>query len=646
MKMLRTVVQAGSVGLILLLGLIGFTAITIGKIGKEVSSPLRIFGLLALVTVVGGGTVVMAQACSEPANASARVVAKGADLYQDECASCHGETGERLPVAPLDSKEFLSSRGDATLMAVISEGKGIMPAFGEARGGPFEDADVRALVAFLNDRVGRQSTGALAELGRSLFAENCATCHGPRGDRIPLAPLNARGFLDGKSDFALRQAIETGKGPMPAFSTELGGRLTDNDIAAIIASLRYQVEEQTAAAAGRGRDIYVGNCLQCHGVAGDRIPGSDLTASGYLKSLGDGAILSAISGGKGVMPGFGVNSGGTMGVPDIAALLTYLKTWSGLNATSALALTSASGLGEDLFLQNCTSCHGQEGDGVPGIHLFSKTFLERETDTVLLQTIIRGNAKGMPAWGIEAGGPLTLQQTQSILDYLKSVAAQTEDNSADSNLSSSAGENSGTKVSLTAEAVAHGEEIFMGTCIMCHGQTRDLIPTCKLTDGDWLLDRGDETLIQSITFGKGAMPSWGQAKGGPLSPSDVRDVVAFLRNAAGVGEITEEPLAAPVAESDDGSLTATLSAQGKEIFMGTCAMCHGETRDKVPTCQLANSDWLSEKTFDGVIAAITNGKPPMMPAWGESSGGPLNAAEIEAVATFVWTEAGLPKKAP
>ena len=50
--------------------------------------------------------------------------------------------------------------------------------------------------------------------------------------------------------------------------------------------------------------------------------------------------------------------------------------------------------------------------------------------------------------------------------------------------------------------------------------------------------------------------------------------------------------------------------------------------------------------FDGVIAAITNGKAPMMPGWGESSGGPLNAAEIEAVATFVWTEAGLPKKAP
>ncbi len=572
------------------------------------------------------------------------IVKLGEARYKQECLSCHGPTGERLPIAPLTSKQFLDTRGDATLLSVIAEGKGVMPAFGKARGGPFNDQEMRAVVAYLNSKAGRQSTSVLADAGGQVFTQGCARCHGPNGDRIPIAPLNAKGFLDTKTDSQIIQVVRSGKGAMPGQSKGSGGKLEEADISAVVAYLRHGVQERTAQIASRGRELYLGNCLQCHGVEGNRVSTTPLASAGYLESLGDGTILTAINEGKGVMPAFGTGAGGTMGVPDIASLLIYMKTWAGLNATSALAPAGLPGTGRDLFLRNCTACHGESGDRVPGIKLLSKEFLSRETDQVLLGTITRGNAKGMPAWGTEAGGPLSSGQIQTILDFLRSSAVSEAVTSLAPGqaVSSGAGASSGgaapaeVVVSVTQATVARGKEIFTSPdkCIMCHGETRDKIPTCKLADGQWLKDKTDATLVQSIIFGKGAMPAWGQAKGGPLNPEDVKAVVAYLKNAAGIAAIEASAGAgAPV--------TAGLAAKGKEIFMGTCIMCHGETRDKVPTCKLADSDWLKAKTFDGVVSAITNGKPPMMPTWGKAKGGPLSDDDIKAVATFLWEEAGL-----
>ncbi|MBI4201287.1 MAG: c-type cytochrome, partial [Chloroflexi bacterium] len=596
----------------------------------------RAFFLVALVALSGGGAFLLWFLIIDQGGARTDVVRQGENLYRKECASCHGPTGERLPLAPLSSKDFLASRGDATLMAVITGGKGIMPAFGSTRDGPFSDKEVQAVVAFLNHKAGRESASILAQAGGDLFSSQCAKCHGPQGDRIPIVPLSAKGFLDMRTNADLKEAIRVGKGPMPAFGINEGGKLTEEDIRAIVAFLRHRVEEQTALTASRGRDLYVGNCLQCHGAEGDRIPGSELASPLSLQSLGDGAIITAINQGTGVMPGFGTTAGGSMGIPDIASLLTYLKTWAGISATSALASPTLFGQGKDMFLRNCTGCHRETGDGVPGVRLLSKEFLARETDEVVLQTITRGNAKGMPAWGVEAGGPLTQAQIQSILDFLKSTAVSEAVSAPGANQGPLTAEPTPTvSVPMSQQAIDRGREIFLkGTCTTCHGETRDKIPTCKLAEADFLRSQGDATLINSITFGKGAMPAWGLVKGGPLSPDDVQAVVAFLKNAAGLGAVEET-------SPSNSAPSVDLVAKGKTLFTNTCAMCHGESRDKITTCKLADPEWLKAKGFDGVIKDATEGKPPMMPAWGKAKGGPLSPADILAVVTYLWDSAGL-----
>lgn len=70
-------------------------------------------------------------------------------LYETNCAECHGEFGNRLPIARLDSKEFLASIGEAGLVAATRDGKGAMPAWGKAKGGPLDDRQIVAIVQYL-----------------------------------------------------------------------------------------------------------------------------------------------------------------------------------------------------------------------------------------------------------------------------------------------------------------------------------------------------------------------------------------------------------------------------------------------------------------------------------------------------------------
>ena len=561
-------------------------------------------------------------------------VSAGRELYKAECASCHGDKGNRLPAAPMDSAEFLSSRGDATLMAVIGEGKGVMPAFGKGRGGPFNDDQIRALLAYLNSTAGRASSSLLAEDGRKVFAGNCARCHGDKGDRIPAAPLNAKGFLDMRTDSELLRIVSEGKGLMPAWSKERGGALSDEQIRSTIAYLRYNVDVDVALRARQGRELYVGNCLTCHGERGDRVPNSNLASAEYLGKIGDGTLISSISDGKGVMPGFGRAKGGSFGIPETAAMLAYLKSWAGLRASAALAGPEQVGTGRDLFVRNCTPCHGETGDKVPGVQLKSQDFLRFQTDRVVRQTIVQGNSKGMPAWGQASGGPFNDEQIDAILQFLKSSATPGTQAAAPASAPSAAVGGSGGQAS--AALVTKGKEIFTKNCVACHGESRANIPTCKLADKDWLSQKGDKGLVDAITNGKPpTMPTWGKSKGGPLGDDEIQAVAAFLKDAAGISAGGAAAAAAPAASGSAAS--PVLASKGKEIFSKNCVACHGETRDLQPTCKLADKDWLAQKGDDGLFNAITKGKTgTIMPPWE----GKIAPDDIKSIVAYLKEAAG------
>src|SRR6185437_310717 len=71
--------------------------------------------------------------------------------------------------------------------------------------------------------------------------------------------------------------------------------------------------------------------------------------------------------------------------------------------------------GGQIFMANCTTCHGANGDGVTGIALFSGHFRHATTDQELVDIIKHGiPGTPMPPWNFQDA------QAAQIVAYLRS----------------------------------------------------------------------------------------------------------------------------------------------------------------------------------------------------------------------------------
>jgi mono/diheme cytochrome c family protein len=163
-------------------------------------------------------------------------LARGQELYRENCAGCHGTNGAgdgpdvgHLAISPakFSDRAFMRAETprDAFNVIMLGRQKSGMPAWGDALS-PQQAWD---LVSYLWS-FGR--TPAEVESGRQLYAARCAGCHGANGDpATSKAPLLDRpghslaALVDGagRSDDDLFRVVSTGvpNTAMPAFATLL-----------------------------------------------------------------------------------------------------------------------------------------------------------------------------------------------------------------------------------------------------------------------------------------------------------------------------------------------------------------------------------------------------------------------------------------
>lgn len=83
---------------------------------------------------------------------------------------------------------------------------------------------------------------ALVTMGREVWANNCASCHGDDGtsDEIGTPSLNSEQFLTAATDEQVHHVIAAGVPgtDMPAWWVDFGGALTDEQIRAVVAYIR------------------------------------------------------------------------------------------------------------------------------------------------------------------------------------------------------------------------------------------------------------------------------------------------------------------------------------------------------------------------------------------------------------------------
>lgn len=89
--------------------------------------------------------------------------------------------------------------------------------------------------------------------------------------------------------------------------------------------------------------------------------------------------------------------------------------------TSVAQAASLAAEGASVYSTSCSSCHGVAGDGVIGPALNSKQFLQSATDeqaATLIAVGILGSQ--MSAYSLDFGGPLTSEQIEAVVAYLRS----------------------------------------------------------------------------------------------------------------------------------------------------------------------------------------------------------------------------------
>ena len=149
-------------------------------------------------------------------------------------------------------------------------------------------------------------------------------------------------------------------------------------------------------------------------------------------------------------------------------------------------------VGQRLFIQNCSQCHGSDAHGTTGFpNLADKDWLYGGTPAVIKETIMNGRiASGMMAWAGALGGD---QGVKEVAAYVISLSGR----------------------SVDPELAKAGKAKF-ALCAGCHGPDGQgslalgmPMGAPNLTDNTWLYGGSQRAIEESIRNGRaGVMPPW------------------------------------------------------------------------------------------------------------------------------------------
>lgn len=144
-----------------------------------------------------------------------------ASLYAQNCAGCHGATGENGPATDLANPEYEALVDDATLRKTTADGMPgtLMPAFAKSAGGTLTDKQIDVLVAGMRQQWQKpnvfggttppayaQGKPGDAQHGEQAYTAHCAICHQSSPQEI-----TGKTYLALVSDQALRTFTIAGR---------------------------------------------------------------------------------------------------------------------------------------------------------------------------------------------------------------------------------------------------------------------------------------------------------------------------------------------------------------------------------------------------------------------------------------------------
>lgn len=143
-------------------------------------------------------------------------------------------------------------------------------------------------------------------------------------------------------------------------------------------------------------------------------------------------------------------------------------------------------VGQRLFLQNCSQCHGSDARGQIGFpNLTDNAWLYGGEPQAIVNTIMNGRIGAMPAWNEVLGE----DGVKEVVTYTLSLAGR----------------------SVNAREAAAGKKRFV-VCAACHGtdgKGNPAVGAPDLTDNDWLFGDTRADVTATVANGRqGVMPAW------------------------------------------------------------------------------------------------------------------------------------------
>jgi len=190
-----------------------------------------------LSVVVAAFTLALLFVKEPPSVSSTSTAAPGAGTFAANCASCHGATGDggsapRLAGVVADRYPNIDDQ-----LAVVRDGKGLMPAFGSRLGGD----ELRQVVEFTRTPMAAAGTGPGGAIdAKAIYTAKCAGCHDADGSGTY---LNGVSFVGGAMKTKYPNVDEQisvvvhGRGDMKPFE----GTLSPEEIKAVVEYTRSQL---------------------------------------------------------------------------------------------------------------------------------------------------------------------------------------------------------------------------------------------------------------------------------------------------------------------------------------------------------------------------------------------------------------------
>ena len=151
-------------------------------------------------------------------------------------------------------------------------------------------------------------------------------------------------------------------------------------------------------------------------------------------------------------------------------------------------------VGQRLFMQNCSQCHGSDARGNMGFpNLTDDDWLYGGSGAKIKETLVNGRIAAMPAW-IDAMGEQGIKETVA---YVLSL--------------------SGREMEENHDALAEAGKARFMACAACHGMDgkgNQMLGAPNLTDNIWLYGGSERAITETLTYGRnGVMPSFKKTLG-------------------------------------------------------------------------------------------------------------------------------------